>query len=333
MAKYGSPNFGAFLVDGYNILAAAVQGLNWKDTANTQKCHGLGDAWEKSSPTGLQKAELIQSGAYLDDTAGGIHAGMSAVPTTTRIVCIVPLSNTIGKLFIGFQGAITAAYEVLGKVNALVNANISYVISGALERGQILQPWTQISGTTTTTAADLTTDISQRTIPITSATKANPCVVTTSVPHGLTTGQKVLISGNSLSTPDINQDLAVTVISSTTFSVAVNTSASTGTGTGGTLVLSSTVNGGAAYINLSQFAGLTSLAGKVQHSTDNSSWSDLAGASFAAITGGPGTDPNCAQRVAVAAGTTINRYTRAVLTFTGGGTVTALVGISRGFNG
>src|SRR5216683_7771992 len=68
---------------------------------------------------------------------------------------------------------------------------------------------------------------------ITSNTIANPTVVTTSAPHGLTTGDKILIAGNITSNPPINGSRIVTVISPTTFSVPVN--CTTG-GTGGSFV-------------------------------------------------------------------------------------------------
>lgn len=320
MAKYGSASIAVLLVDGYNVLSAKLQGLTWKISSPTQVCHGLGDLWEQTSPTGLLKAELQQTGAYFDDQANGIHAAMSAMPTTTRIVAWAPSGNTIGNAFVGAQGAFTAVYEVLGKVQALVNANVSYIISGQLDRGAIVRDWTAQTANWTGAAVDYTLDQSQRAIPITSASKVAVCVVTTPIPHGLTTGQKVLISGNTLSGPSINADLAVTVLTPTTFSVAVNTSASTGAGTGGSFVLSSTVNGAVGYQLVSDFSGFTGVIGKIQHSADNSSWADLI--TFTNVTAA-----NAAERLTAAG--TVNRYTRSVGTVTGSGSITPFAGIRR----
>lgn len=50
---------------------------------------------------------------------------------------------------------------------------------------------------------------------------ANPTVITSSAPHGLTTGQMVTISGSN-STPSINGSYFVTVTDSTHFSIPVN---------------------------------------------------------------------------------------------------------------
>lgn len=82
-----------------------------------------------------------------------------------------------------------------------------------------------------------------RSIAISAATNANPCVMTTSAPHGLETGDIVYpnITGPALDSDPFashwtavnNQPYAVTVLSPTTFSVSIN---STGFGfTGGTV--------------------------------------------------------------------------------------------------
>lgn len=71
---------------------------------------------------------------------------------------------------------------------------------------------------------------------ITNISVANPTVITTSSPHGLTSGNQVVIS-NSNSTPSIDGVRSVTVLSSTTFSVPVNVTVA-----GNYAVFSSTTN-------------------------------------------------------------------------------------------
>lgn len=76
-------------------------------------------------------------------------------------------------------------------------------------------------------------------------------------------------------------------------------------------------NGGVAAIHVTAYSGLTSAAIKVQHSTDNSVWTDLVAFTTAtAVT---------SERKLIAAGTTVNRYVRAVTDVTGTGSVTFLV--------
>ncbi len=77
------------------------------------------------------------------------------------------------------------------------------------------------------------------------------------------------------------------------------------------------VQGLVASIHVTAYSGLTSAAIKIQHSTDASSWADLA--SFTSVTAVGW------ERVSVATGTTVNRYLRAVTDVTGTGSVTFLV--------
>lgn len=68
---------------------------------------------------------------------------------------------------------------------------------------------------------------------ISGATKANPCVVTTSAAHNLITGSRVSISGVSGMTQLNGNDYTVAVLSSTTFSLDSTDSSAYGTYTSG----------------------------------------------------------------------------------------------------
>lgn len=71
--------------------------------------------------------------------------------------------------------------------------------------------------------------------PITSSSVANPTTITTPRPHGLTTGDSIVISGHAGSTPSINGTRTVTVTGPTTFTIPVNVTVA---GAGGKLVSS-----------------------------------------------------------------------------------------------
>jgi hypothetical protein len=318
--KLGSSSFGVLLVDGYDVLAAKLQAFTHKVQAQTVRVDGLGDTWEKNSPTGTSVASLTQTGAFFDDTLNGIHDALKASTDVLRVVCWAIAGNTIGARAFGTQGAFGSSYGVLGTVGNLTKADVTYTVTGQLDAGAIVMNQAAQTANWTGAAVDYTLDSGQRVIPITSATKANPCVVTTPVPHGLVTGQKVLISGNTLATPNINSDVAVTVLTTTTFSVAVDTTLSTGAGTGGSFVRSSTVNGAAGIQAISAYAGFTGVVGKIQHSADNSAWTDLI--TFTNVTNAP-----VAERLTVTG--TINRYTRHVGTVTGTGSMTPFSVLAR----
>lgn len=331
MAKYGSGSFGFFLINGYNLLPSKLQGASWKREAPTENASGLGDTAELPTPTGHTKYTLTQSGAFFDDVTNGAHSLLAAGATgTSRVVCFAVAGNTMGAPFVGCLGALTVSYEVIPQNGQLTKANAEYQVTGHAYAGQIVQPWDTKTADWNTkslgTTVDYSTDPSQVVIPISSASKAATCVVTTSVAHGLTTGQVVLISGNTLSGPSINAQATVTVTSTTTFTIAVNTSGSSGAGTGGSLVRCSTVNGGFAFQQVSAFSGFTGFVGKVRHSADDTTYADLA--TFADVTSAPGS--SAAEAVTVAAGTTVHRYLSYDGNVTGSGSITVMAGFARG---
>jgi len=83
--------------------------------------------------------------------------------------------------------------------------------------------------------------------------------------------------------------------------------------------LAATTNGGVASLHVTAFSGLTNNIIKVQHSTDNSIWTDLV--TFTTVTG-----PTF-QRSTVAG--TVNQYLRAFWDVTGSGTNTFVVAFAR----
>jgi hypothetical protein len=84
--------------------------------------------------------------------------------------------------------------------------------------------------------------------------------------------------------------------------------------------LTPTTRGAVAAIHVTAYAGLTSAAIKVQHSTDNSVWADLVAFTSVTAIG--------FERKAVVTGTTVNRYLRVVTDVTGSGSVTFLVSVA-----
>lgn len=330
MAKYSATST-LFLIDGYNFLAPKLKTLGLKISSLTETSDGLDDNFEANTPVGKQRATITQGGAFFDTASKSIHDAMAtnlgtSASATPRVGVIGVMGNTVGAVFWGLSALFSVAYEAALELSKLTKANAEHLLDGLVERGQVVQPLAAQTANWNThalaTPVDFTTDVSQFAIPITSASKASPCVVTTPVPHGLTTGQHVLISGNSLAGPAINSDLAVTVLSTTTFSVAVNTTASTGAGSGGSFVLASTVNGGAGYQEVTAFSGFTGVIGKIRHSADETTYADLA--VFTNVT----TAPN-AQRVAVAPGTTVNRYLCYDGAVSGAGSITVFGGFCR----
>lgn len=326
--KIGSANFGVLLLDGYDLLATKVQGFTHKVTAALTRTDGLGDATEAQGPTGLETLSVTQTGAFLDDSASGIHGLLSTIANlaVSRLIAAAFAGNTIGKPFLGGSGVYAMAYEPLVSVGNLTKANVTYNVSGTIDRGVILnQSVSKTANWNTKTdgnEVDFTLDTSQVNIPITSNTLANPTVITTPVPHGLAAGHIILISGNITSSPAINgpTTYAVTVISPTTFSIPVN--CTTG-GTGGSFVRCNSVNGGAGYQLIPALAGFTGFIGKIRDSADDITYGDLL--TFTNVTASP-----AAERLTNVADTVVDRYLCYTGTVTGAGSISAFVGFSRG---
>jgi hypothetical protein len=325
--KFGSASAFIF-VDGYDLRAAKVKTLNHKIESLTEEGAGLGDTSEAAIPVGMSRITLTQGGAFFDTAAGSSHAALSGgLPTTPqstpRIVCCGFAGQVLEAAFYGMEGAFSHVYEVMAQVAALIKANVEYKISGQLDRGQIIQPLVTKTADWNTktlgTPVDFTADPTQRVIPITSNSQANPTVVTTPVPHGLTTGQVILISGVAASSPTINGERTVTVISETTFSVPVDTSAGSA-GTGGSFVLASTVNGGVGYQHVKTSTGFTNFVGKIRDSADDTTYADL-------VVFGDNVVAPYAERVEVAG--TIDRYVSFDGNVTGTGSIEVFAGLAR----
>lgn len=84
--------------------------------------------------------------------------------------------------------------------------------------------------------------------------------------------------------------------------------------------LASSANGGSAFLQATAFSGLSSIVIKVQHSTDNVTFADLA--TFTTVAAAP-----AKERITFSG--TVNRYVRASWTISGTGSCTFAVAVCR----
>lgn len=107
--------------------------------------------------------------------------------------------------------------------------------------------------------------------------------------------------------------------------LAVDTVVATATTTNGTNVDNGalTSNGGIGTLHVTANTRSAATTVKVQHSVDNSVWVDLV--SFTS----PGISTTTAEKVEVAAGTTVNRHLRAQTVTTGTGSITYTIAFAR----
>lgn len=302
MSNYGSADVGFILVGGYSLLGS-VTALQDSVEAILDQLTALGDSWTKFGYTGLKKGALSQNG-FFDDAAGQVNAALVDNQGDSHIYCHNLEGNVIGKRFVGYAGAIEAKYDRVAQLGKFTLANAAYNPSDAIETGRILHALgteAAASGDTTATPVDRATDTAAVRIPITSSSVANPSHIITPVPHGLLTNDYAVIAGHVGSTPDVNNEYQVTVISPVEFTIPVNVTVG---GTGGYLIASATKDGGSGYVQIPALTlgGYTDVVFKVRHSQNGAAWADLG--TFTAIAGPAPT----AARLVVAAGTTVNRH-------------------------
>jgi len=131
MPKAGSAQFSLLTLDGASLLGAKVKAFAWSPEALQEDTTGLGDSWTESTPTGIRRAVVSQSGAYFDTAAAGMHETLRAMPLPARTLIWSP----DGVLLFRAVGTLVTTYEVLATNGALTKANVVYTISGALESG------------------------------------------------------------------------------------------------------------------------------------------------------------------------------------------------------
>lgn len=323
--KHGPVNV-FFFVDGFILTAAKLQALRSKVTAKQIPSDGLGDIWEEHSPLGTKLVELAQEGAFFDTATGGSHAALKTVPGTpqavVRVVSYGRAGDTIGEEFEGALGVYNHEYELIATRDDLQRANTAYQVSGQHDVGQVLQNLAAktIDWNTEATPVDYSAYVGQRVVPITSSSVANPSIITTTVPHGLTVGgttQKVLISGHSGATPSINSEHIATYISATTFSIPVNVTVG---GTGGTLVRTNTIEGGVGYLQVTSVTTFTNFIGTIKDSDDDITYNNL-------IVFTDNVSAPFAERLTVAG--LVDRYLDFDGNITGSGSITAWCGFAR----
>lgn len=143
MAKHGSVDVGAFLVDGYDMLASKIESLiGPKVTSVLEQTDGLGDGWEEHTAVGLRKAELAQSGWYDDSAGGGIPAAFAGKEDVVRVVCVALNGNVVNRPVVIMRGAYAGEWDRIAQRGALIKANATYMVTGEVYEDTVIAlPW------------------------------------------------------------------------------------------------------------------------------------------------------------------------------------------------
>lgn len=160
-------------------------------------------------------------------------------------------------------------------------------------------------------------------------------VISVSVSGVTTIGTRMISLGGKLTSYDVSAPVGDVVAATAEYqankgignAVSLAALAAVTTTTTGSAVdnAASSSNGGFATLHVTANTMNNDTVFKVQHSADNSTWVDLTGATFTTVA----TTALAAERLEVAAGTTVNRYLRAVATPAGTGSITYHINFAR----
>ena len=138
--KYSGSSLDVMLVDGYNLAPAIVENVVISDEQITEQTNPFGVESEQHTPINLSKGALTAGGGFYDQAKDALHTALGTVVGISRIVCAAIATNVAGKTFFGFEGAYSQKYDVMAQRDGLTKANVTYLVSGKVERGQIVQP-------------------------------------------------------------------------------------------------------------------------------------------------------------------------------------------------
>jgi hypothetical protein len=309
MSNYGPTP--VFLLVGGRDISSDTFTLDETVESLTEEKHPFGTSWEEHLPIGIARVTLEAAGGLYTDRVAGIMDALQEKSGIRQLVSYGMSGDSLGADAALLDGTYATTWKRMATRDGLTKAHAVHTITGSYLRGRVLNGRTAVTsdpGTSTTVDQAL-----NPLLPVTVITSSDAGTdrVLTASPHGLTTGEVVLITGHTGSTPDVNggHGYAVTVVDSTHFTLA-GVDFSVG-GTGGTVKKVSSLGASAdLHVLALALGGYTNVLIKVQHSADDSSYSDLM--TFTAVTTSP-----VAERKTVA--TQVNRYTHITWDFVGSG--------------
>lgn len=224
MTNYG-PASAFILVGGRDISGDSFTLLDRIEQV-TQQSNGIGDPWEEQLTPGVARAILEAGGGFYDDRLLGLNEALVGIGATQQEVAYGMAGRGIGAEMALPFGVFAAVFKRGPAREGLTMASAEYRVTGQYMRGRSvhgISSETVASGDTKATPVDQALSPRLTAIAITSSSIANPTVITTTTPHGLVTGEVILITGHT-STPTLNggAGFAVTVTGLSTFTIPVN---------------------------------------------------------------------------------------------------------------
>jgi hypothetical protein len=310
MSVYGPAD--TFLLVGGKNLTGDTFTLDETVEEITEEVRPFGVSTDQNKGVGIGRIQLEAAGGLYDDRTAGMIAALQDHGGARQVIAYGMAGDSAGADAVMLDGALVTKWKRVVAVDGLTKAHAEYAVSSEYRRGRVLHGLTAETSDWDTEgdSVDQATAQRLRSVAITSS-EADDERVLTAVPHGLITGDVVIISGHT-STPSINGQRTVTVVDSTHFTVGVDITVD---GTGGSFV-KVTSTGGYADLHVPALAlgGHTGLVVSVLGSGDNVTFAPLVAFTARTTVG--------AERKSIAG--QIPRYTAASGDFTGAGSPSAV---------
>lgn len=137
MAVRNSTDVGFFMVGGRNLLSTTTA-IGDKSTAVIEETTVLGVSAPTFASVGVTRTTFTMDGFY-DDATGAQNEALVGQEGTSQVVCYAPAGNVAGRNMEGFAGQFLNDHERVVQLERFHRAKATATVSGARERGVILQ--------------------------------------------------------------------------------------------------------------------------------------------------------------------------------------------------
>jgi hypothetical protein len=137
--KFTGTQFAVLLMDGYNVAASISDNAAMGKEIITEQTNPFGVTSEQHSPIGIAKGMLQTGNGFYDPETDELHGVLATLSGISRIICAAITGNVPGRTFMGYEGSYDQKYEVQDERDGLTKANVTYLVSGNVDQGVIVQ--------------------------------------------------------------------------------------------------------------------------------------------------------------------------------------------------
>lgn len=144
--NFGSDDVGFVLIGGYD-LRPNLTDFSDNTEAILEETTVLGNSWQEQTYVGLRRADIAVNGFYDDAALRSVEA-LATRSGEQRVLSYTIEGNTVGRNFVGYQGAMQASVSRVASRGAIHKVSAQFQGSGRVEQGKILKTLSTISAAT-----------------------------------------------------------------------------------------------------------------------------------------------------------------------------------------